>query len=137
MRVKLNARTIAQVALFAAEEKKAIDPLVLDIRRMSDIADFFVIASGSSDRHVRTIAEAVMDSLRTRQLSPGHLEGLNQASWILVDYGTVMVHVFHRETRKFYSLERLWGDAKFMTLKRKDEKPLKSTRRSSTSRRPY
>jgi len=78
-----------------------------------------------------------MDSLRTRQLSPGHLEGLNQASWILVDYGTVMVHVFHRETRKFYSLERLWGDAKFMTLKRKDEKPLKSTRRSSTSRRPY
>ncbi|OGX07014.1 MAG: ribosome silencing factor [Omnitrophica bacterium RIFCSPLOWO2_12_FULL_50_11] len=133
----MNARTIAQVALFAAEEKKAIDPLVLDIRRMSDIADFFVIASGSSDRHVRTIAEAVMDSLRTRQLSPGHLEGLNQASWILVDYGTVMVHVFHRETRKFYSLERLWGDAKFMTLKRKDEKPLKSTRRSSTSRRPY
>lgn len=135
MRARLNARNIAELALFASREKKAIDPLILDIRKISDIADFFVLASGSSDRHVRTIAEAVMDHLDAKKLRPDHIEGREQASWILVDYGTVIVHVFHRETRTYYSLERLWGDAKLITPKRKDEKPLKSTRRSNTSKR--
>ena len=127
--MKLSDKFIAQSAVAASEEKKGVDPLILDIRQLSDAADYFVIVNGTSDRHVRTIAEAVVDKLKKSNVAPHHVEGLKDSSWVLVDYGAVMVHVFHYEVRKFYNLERLWGNAKIVRQRRKHEKPHTNTRR--------
>ena len=131
--MNLNDKKIATLAAFATEEKRGVDPVVLDLRSLSDAADYFVIVGGTSDRHVRTLAEAVIDRLREKKVKPHHVEGLNGSNWVLVDYGTVIVHVFHHETRTFYNLERLWGDAKKLTVKEKHEKKTKTSRRRSAA----
>ena len=96
----------------ACEEKKGGDVLVLDLRKLSGIASYFVISSANSDRHVRAIAENVIDRLSEKKVSNEHVEGKEDARWILLDYGDVIIHVFYHETRKFYNLERLWGTAR-------------------------
>ncbi|MCM8776131.1 MAG: ribosome silencing factor [Candidatus Omnitrophica bacterium] len=83
----------------------------MDIRKLTSIANYFVIVHGNSDRHVRAIALHVMDALKTKKVPLWHEEGLETPHWILLDYGSVIVHVFYRKTREFYGLERLWGDA--------------------------
>ena len=90
----------------ALADRKAIDPIVLDLHGLSEATDYFVIASGTSDAHVRGMAEHLM-----RVLAPHHVEGLTQGRWVLLDYVDVVVHLFHPELREFYQLERLWGDA--------------------------
>ena len=107
----LKPREILTLICKALEDKKGEDLVVLDLRNLSTITDYFVLASGSSERHVRTLAEHVMDSLDAHQLSRWHVEGLAESRWVLVDYGDVMLHVFHPQTRTFYGLERLWGEA--------------------------
>jgi ribosome-associated protein len=92
-------------------EKKAEDILVLDLRKLSAVTDFFVVASGSSSTHVGALAEHVEDTLREAGLRPWHTEGYSAQRWVLLDYVHVVVHVFHPKTREFYLLERLWGDA--------------------------
>jgi ribosome-associated protein len=87
-------------------EKKGADILVFDLRELSPIADFFVIASGLSTIHNRTIAEFLVESEK-----PSHLEGYEAGNWVLLDYFDIIVHIFLKETRVFYGLERLWGDA--------------------------
>ena len=129
----MNARQIVVLARSASEEKKGIDPLILDLRKLTDIADFFLLVHGTSDRHVRTIADAVIEFVGRKKIWPLHAEGLKDATWILVDYGAVIVHVFHHETRKFYNLERLWGDAKIVEVREKHERQTKKTRRSSAA----
>ena len=129
----MNARQLVVLARAASEEKKGIDPLILDLRKLTDIADFFLLVHGTSDRHVRTIADAVVEFLGHKKVRPLHIEGMKDATWILVDYGAVIVHVFHYETRKFYNLERLWGDAKIIEIKEKHERKTKRTRRSSVA----
>lgn len=105
----------AQVALrlvtSALADRKAIDPIVLDLRGLTAAADYFVIVSGTSDAHVRGMAEHLMTALAPRGLTPHHVEGLTQGRWVLLDYVDFVVHVFHPELREFYQLERLWGDA--------------------------
>ena len=129
----MNSRQLAILARSACEEKKGVDPLILDLRKLTDIADFFVLVHGNSDRHVRTISDAILDNLYAKKVKPLHVEGKNEATWILLDYGAVIAHIFHYATRKFYNLECLWGDAKIVNTNQKHEKQTKKTRRSSTA----
>lgn len=95
----------------ALADRKAIDPVLLDLRGLSSATDYFVIASGTSDAHVRGMAEHLMAALAPQGIAPHHVEGLAQGRWVLLDYVDFVVHVFHPQLRDFYQLERLWGDA--------------------------
>lgn len=98
-------------AVRAALDKKAADVVVLDLRHTSAFTDFFVLCSGTSQRQVKAIADAVEEALRAAKVRPAHVEGYERADWILMDFFTFIVHVFTPQTRTFYALERLWGDA--------------------------
>jgi ribosome-associated protein len=108
----LSSEDVARLAADASAAKKADDVRVLDLRGLTDAADFFVIGSGTSDVQVRGIAENVIEQVeRAGGGSPWHVEGLAAGRWVLLDYVDVVVHVFHHELRAYYQLERLWGDA--------------------------
>lgn len=92
-------------------DRKAVDPVVLDLRGLCGATDYFVIVSGTSDAHVRGMAEHVVTALAPAGIAPHHVEGLAQGRWVLLDFVDFVVHVFHPELREFYQLERLWGDA--------------------------
>ena len=100
-----------QLVTAALADRKAVEPLVLDLRGLSGATDYFVIASGTSDAHVRGMAEHLIETLGPRGVAPHHVEGLAQGRWVLLDYVDFVVHVFHPDLRAFYQLERLWGDA--------------------------
>lgn len=106
-----DSLTTARRAALLCADLKANDIVVLDLARVSDATDYFVIASGSSDTHVRAIAEHVLEELRREGVRAHHVEGLTQGRWVLLDYIDFVVHVFHPTLRSFYQLERLWGDA--------------------------
>jgi len=110
---KKSARLPAQIdrAIAAAEDKKAADLIVLDLRKAAGFTDFFVIASVTNTRQVRAIADAVMETLAADGAKQAHVEGYDRSEWILLDYFDFIVHVFAPETRMFYGLERLWGNA--------------------------
>ena len=95
----------------ALVDRKAVDPVVLDLRGLCTATDYFVIVSGTSNAHVRGMAEHLVTALAPAGLEPHHVEGLTQGRWVLLDYVDFVVHVFHPELREFYQLERLWGDA--------------------------
>ena len=104
---------LAQDAVRLALDKKASDPVLLDLRELQAVSDYFVIVSAASDVQVKAIADHIEDSLReTRGLKPWHIEGREGRQWMLLDYIDVVVHVFHERTREYYLLERLWGDAR-------------------------
>ena len=98
-------------AVQAVLDKKGADVVVLDLRNTPAFTDFFVLCSGNSQRQVKAIADAVEEALRAAKLRPAHIEGYDRADWILMDYFTFIVHIFTPQTRSFYALERLWGDA--------------------------
>jgi ribosome-associated protein len=99
-----------------ASDRKALDMVVLDLRGISNATDYFFIASGTSDMHVRSVAEHVMEELKKEGHRPDHVEGLRGGRWVLLDYIDFVVHVFHPSAREFYQLERLWGDAPALAL---------------------
>ena len=103
-----HAQRAAQVILDA----KGSDVLLLDLKDVTDMTDFFVIASGTSDTHVRSTAQRVEEELRKEGLRVHHEEGLQQGRWALLDFVDFVVHIFHPTMRQFYQLERLWGDAR-------------------------
>ncbi len=98
-------------AVTACADHKAVDGLVLDLRRISDATDYFVVVSGTSDTHVRAIAEHVIEELAARGVRVHHVEGLAGGRWVLLDFVDFVVHVFHPKQREFYQLEGLWSDA--------------------------
>ena len=98
-------------AIRAALDKKASEVVLLDLRNTPAFTDFFVLCSGQSTRQVKAIADAVEEALKTAKVRPSHIEGYDRGEWVLMDYFTFIVHVFTPQTREFYSLERLWGDA--------------------------
>ncbi len=91
-------------------EKKAIEIEVLHVKAMTSLADYFVVCTGTSSTHIKALSEEVEHYMETKyNIRPHHIEGYSSASWILVDYGFMTVNIFHKESRKFYSLERLWN----------------------------
>lgn len=105
----------ARAAVAAAEDRKAVDLKVLHLQQVSDFTDYFLICSGTNERQVQAIADAVEERLRANKVRPLHIEGYNRAQWVLLDYGDLVVHVFLEEPRRYYALERLWGDAPDVT----------------------
>lgn len=107
----MQAKRIALLARDAAEDKKAEEPVVLDVGRLTSLAHYFLVMHGNSDRHVRAIAQNIMEVMDRKKLKLWHQEGMESGQWVLLDYGPVIIHIFYKEIREFYNLERLWGDA--------------------------
>lgn len=113
--IVVDTPTRVREAVAAAEDRKAVDLRVLHLEKVSDFTDFFLICSGTSERQVQAIADAVQERMREEKVRPLHVEGFNRGQWVLLDYGDFVVHIFQEEPRRFYSLERLWGDAPDVT----------------------
>ncbi|MBI2982256.1 MAG: ribosome silencing factor [Deltaproteobacteria bacterium] len=113
----LNSRAVAKLVAQAADDVKAVDIEVLDLRKTSAFTDFFVIATGRSDRQVRAISDRILENLEKEKMKPIGIEGYRQGHWILMDYFNVVVHIFYEEVRSFYALDRLWGDAPRVTFR--------------------
>ena len=113
---RLSSEQVARLAARAADERKALDVSVLDLRGLSPLADFFVLSSGQSTPQVRAIAEHVEQSLSRAGVGAPRWEGSEASRWILLDYGDVVVHVFHHAEREFYNLEALWDRAPRLSL---------------------
>ena len=107
-----KAREMAKIAYQALEEKKAEDIRVINIEQVSVLADYFLIASGTNRNQTQAMADNVEEMLHKAGYQPRQTEGYQTANWILMDYGSVVVHIFQAETRKFYDLERLWKDGR-------------------------
>ncbi len=101
----------------ALEDAKAHDVVVLDVRKISDFTDYMVIATGTSNRHVQSTADKVVDALRAHGVRTVGVEGGRTGDWVLIDFGDVIAHVMREETRDFYNLEKLWSDAKLVRSK--------------------
>jgi len=110
----LDERVLA--ALHAASEKKAIDPVLLDLRDIASFTDYFLIVSGANERQVQAIADEVYENLKKSGHAAARMEGYKTAEWILLDYGDFVVHVFEQKARRFYDLERLWRESKRVEL---------------------
>ncbi len=113
MKLPPAVESVTRVAL----DKKAEDVVVLDLRPAADFADYFVLLSGGNQRQLVAIADAVLETLRASGRRPSHVEGYPRGEWILLDYGSFVVHVFTPRTRSFYDLERLWGGARRLEVR--------------------
>ncbi len=115
MQKKNEAKELALAAREILAEKKAEDIRILDLRELNAIADYFVICSATSTRHADALADEALFGLKKQGHKVLHSEGERTGTWVLLDYGDVIVHVFYHETREFYKLEKLWGDAPQVT----------------------
>ena len=120
---QLPSGEAVQRAAQAALDLKANDVVLLDLKGVTDMTDYFVIASGTSDTHVRAIAQNVVEELSKQGIPVHHEEGVIQGRWALLDYVDFVVHVFHPTLRQFYQLERLWSDAKVVPVHSRQDAP--------------
>lgn len=135
----MNDDTIAErvrLAVAAALDKKALDLNVLSVAELTSIADYFILASATNERQAAAISDAVQDRLREEmKVKPLLVEGATPGRWILLDFGDFIFHIFTEETRRFYGLERLWGDAPNMTAEftgeERDEAPRRALKKTS------
>ena len=113
-----SAEKLSEVIVKGMQEKKAVNIVVMDLRKVKNtVADFFVICSGGSDRQLDAIASGVDEGVfKTLNENPWHSEGKNNKEWVLIDYIDVVVHIFQKEKREFFALERLWGDAQITEI---------------------
>lgn len=125
----MTPKTLAKKIATLALTKKASNVMIMDLRKLTDMTDFFVVCSADSDTQVKAIADAIADGTEKLGSSPWHEEGISNRQWVLLDFVDVVTHVFHKEARRFYSLEKLWGDAKIETVEDKLVKkpPVKKT----------
>jgi ribosome-associated protein len=107
-----------------ALDKKALDLLILDVQEQSSFTSFFIICSGTSDRHVQAIASHIEVSGKQAGVYPLGMEGFREGRWILLDYGDIVIHIFHEPVRKFYDLERLWKDAPQIPVENGDQQTI-------------
>jgi ribosome-associated protein len=121
------ARAIAELTL----TRKAADVLLMDLRGLTSMADYFVVCSADSDIQVKAIADAVEEGMEGKGIRPWHVES-GSANWILLDFVDVVLHVFHKNTRPFYNLEKLWGDA---VIERVSEEPLPPVPKKAPARK--
>jgi ribosome-associated protein len=139
--IKINSKTKAIKAAKASSDKKARDILILELKDLTVIADYFVICSGESTTQVKAIAEHIKEILKKDKVMPLRIEGSEYARWILMDYGDAIIHVFEEETRRYYELEKLWLDAPRIpvadenknTLDREDKRAISERRDKAVS----
>ena len=112
----MNSEELASKIVKILDSKKGMDIAGIDIRQLTTIGDYFILVTGTSSPHVKALAEEVEDTLSKEGIEPRRIEGAQSAVWILMDYQDVILHVFTKETREFYSMERLWADAPRMDL---------------------
>ena len=112
----MQSRELADKIARLVWEKKAEEILIMDLRQLTTMTDYFVICSVDSEVQARAVLEHVQASLRSGMIKPWHVEGTAGSSWLLLDFVDVVLHIFRPETRRFYSLERLWGDAEFIAF---------------------
>lgn len=117
----MDSKTLAFKLAELALTKKADNIKILDLRKITTISDFFVICTAHSEPQVKAIADAILEGSKNEGERVWHKEGMNMKSWVLLDFVDVVVHIFLRDTRNFYSLEKLWGDAEFTEIS--DEAP--------------
>lgn len=113
----MDSKKLVDKIVEAIEEKKALDISIIDIHNITEIADYFVICSGTSTTHIKAIADEIDFKLGEIGLQSYHKEGYDTARWILLDYADVVIHVFHQEDRNFYNLERLWSDGEMTSIR--------------------
>lgn len=113
----MNSQELALKTANLILQKKGLNILVMDLRELTTVTDFFVIASASSDTQVKAIADFVKEETKKIDERPWHNEGYSNLSWVLLDFVNVVVHIFLDDTRKFYNLEGLWADAKVTEVK--------------------
>jgi ribosome-associated protein len=111
-----SALDLCTLCVRVALDTKAEDLVVLDVHEQSSFTDYFVIMSGRSTRHVLGLAEAIEEELRSKRVNRRHAEGIQEGTWVLLDFGVLVVHVFYKDTRDFYQLEELWHDAPRLNL---------------------
>lgn len=121
-----------KIALKAIDSKKALDITVLDISGICTFADYFLLCSGDSSRQIQAIADEVESQLKKNGYRPGHIEGYRNAEWVLLDYSSLVVHIFSKSARSFYDLERLWRDGKTLDARRL----LRPSPRKAPARKP-
>ncbi len=109
----MTSKTLAKNISEAALSKKAYDVVLMDLRKLTTMTDCFVVCSVDSDTQCRAVADAIKHQLLDQGEAPVHREGYSEGRWILLDYVDVVAHIFHKDVRAFYNLEKLWGDAKF------------------------
>jgi ribosome-associated protein len=113
----MENQELLQIAVKAADDKRAEEILALNMKGISLIADYFIICHGNSDRQVQAIADEMKEKAEENGYHVKRMEGFDEARWILIDMGDVIAHVFHRDERSYYNLERLWGDAPLVDLR--------------------
>lgn len=113
----MNNHELLKIAVKAADDKRAEDILALNMQGISLIADYFIICHGNSDKQVQAIAREMKEKAQENGYEVKRMEGFDEARWILIDLGDVVAHVFHRDERSYYNLERLWGDAPLEDLR--------------------
>jgi len=128
---KKTSREIARLAAKFASEKTGEDIVLMDMKGLSSVCDWFLVVSASSSRRLKAISDAIEEGLSKKKIFPLHVEGRTNPSWVLLDYVEVVIHIFYREVRGFYGLERLWSDA---PRERLDEKCLKKTYQKRSKR---
>lgn len=106
-----DSKALAQAAVAAAEEMKALDVVMMNVSERTTMTDFLVICSGTSDTHLKSIAENIQDTMRNDWKKRAKPQGTADSFWMVLDYGDVIVHIFDAETREFYDLERLWASS--------------------------
>ena len=117
-----NSEKLSDVIVKGMQEKKATDIVVLDLRKVKNaVADFFILCSGNSDKQLDAIADSIdAEVSKTLKENPWHIEGKNNKEWMLLDYIDVVAHVFKKDRREFYALEKLWGDAEIIEINSKN-----------------
>ncbi|AEB64290.1 hypothetical protein BAXH7_02684 [Bacillus amyloliquefaciens XH7] len=114
--MEMNQASVLKIAAKACDDKRTEDILALDMEGISLVADYFLICHGNSDKQVQAIAREIKDQAEENGIDVKKMEGFDEARWILVDLGDVIVHVFHKDERGYYNLEKLWGDAPLAEL---------------------
>lgn len=117
----MTSREMARCACLALEDKKAEDITIIDIREISVLADYFIIANGTNSNQVQAMVDSVDEELHKNGHDPKQVEGYRQGNWVLLDYGDIIVHVFDKENRLFYDLERIWRGGKEISLEELSE----------------
>ena len=112
----MNSKEMTKIAYHALTDKKAENIKIIDISNISVLADYFLIADGSNSNQIQAMCDAVDEALHIAGVPVRQIEGNRNSSWVLMDYGDIIVHVFSKEDRLFYDLERIWGDGKFMDV---------------------